>query len=168
MNIVYMSLGSNIGKRESYLQRCLHELTNHASIQIVTVSSIYVTKPVGEIVQRDFLNLVVKIITRLEPEALLDDMQALEKRLDRQRELRWGPRTIDIALLYFNEEQLFTERLTLPHREVLNRLFVIIPLLDCCDASFYEFSNLLINKKRLIEAGEQQVVKWTGGSCDAS
>jgi 2-amino-4-hydroxy-6-hydroxymethyldihydropteridine diphosphokinase len=130
MNTAYLSLGSNMGDRSSLLKTALETLVSAYPIELVNVSSIYETDPVGYTDQDLFLNMVAQIHTRLSPIELLDVCSETEIKLGRKREIHWGPRTIDLDILLFNEENMITERLVIPHPRMFERSFVIIPLLE--------------------------------------
>jgi 2-amino-4-hydroxy-6-hydroxymethyldihydropteridine diphosphokinase len=127
----YLGLGSNVGDSEGHLRTAL-ALLPPAGVEVLAVSSTYVTEPVGEILdQPDFLNAAVRIRTALEPEALLDACKAVEAERGRQFDLpRHSPRPLDVDLLLLGEIELETDRLTLPHPQVRNRRFVLAPLLE--------------------------------------
>jgi 2-amino-4-hydroxy-6-hydroxymethyldihydropteridine diphosphokinase len=127
-SIVYISLGTNVGDRENYLKEAIESLKQHPSMQLESVSSIYETDPVGYIDQPNFLNLVVKIFTSLSPQELLEVTQTIENELGRKREIRWGPRTIDLDILLYNHENIETDQLRIPHPRMFERSFVLIPL----------------------------------------
>lgn len=129
--IGYIGLGSNIGEREAHLRRALNDLAAH-EVGVEAVSSIYETEPTGEILdQPDFLNAAVRIRTELEPGALLDACKAVEAERGRSFAApRHSPRPLDVDLLLLGDLELATPRLTLPHREVTTRRFVLIPLLE--------------------------------------
>jgi 2-amino-4-hydroxy-6-hydroxymethyldihydropteridine diphosphokinase len=127
----YLGLGSNVGDREGHLRAALRLLREHG-VEVEATSSLYETEPVGEILdQPDFLNAVVRVKADLEPEALLDLCKAIEVEQGRMMGApRHGPRPLDIDLLLMGELEFETERLTLPHREVTSRRFVLVPLLE--------------------------------------
>lgn len=127
----YLGLGSNVGDPAGHLRAAV-ELLEAEGIEVDAVSSTYVTEPVGEILdQPDFLNAAVRIRTDLEPEALLDACKRVEAERGRQFDLpRHSPRPLDVDLLLLGDLELSTERLTLPHREVTTRRFVLVPLLE--------------------------------------
>ncbi len=127
----YLGLGSNVGDSEGHLRAALQLLPTYG-VQIIAVSSTYVTEPVGEILdQPDFLNAAVRIRTALEPEALLDACKAVEAERGRQFDLpRHSPRPLDVDLLLLDQIELVSDRLTLPHPQVRNRRFVLAPLLE--------------------------------------
>lgn len=127
-NQAYISLGTNIGDREDFLQKAIHEIEQHVDIKVEQISSIYETDPVGYLDQDAFLNLVIKISTNLTPLELLEVTQNIEQNLGRKRELRWGPRTIDLDILLYNQENIEVEHLRIPHPRMFERSFVLIPL----------------------------------------
>nr|WP_242481366.1 2-amino-4-hydroxy-6-hydroxymethyldihydropteridine diphosphokinase [Bacillus cereus group sp. N31] len=124
----FISLGSNIGDREFYLKKGIEKLGKNPNIRILTESSIYETEPIGYINQSTFLNMVIKIETMLSPLDLLNLTQKIEIELKRKREIRWGPRTLDIDILTYNYEKFETDRLTIPHPRMFERSFVLVPL----------------------------------------
>lgn len=127
-NQAYISLGTNIGDREGFLQKAIREIEQHVDIKVEQISSIYETDPVGYLDQDAFLNLVIKISTNLTPLELLEVTQNIEQNLGRKRELRWGPRTIDLDILLYNQENIEVEHLRIPHPRMFERSFVLIPL----------------------------------------
>jgi len=130
MNKVYIALGTNIEPRDFYLSEALNLLEAHESIAIQQRSSIYETEPVGYLDQADFLNMVIEIQTLLEPIELLDTTQGIEEKLGRTRDIRFGPRTIDLDILLYNQENSTVDRLTLPHPRMSERAFVLVPLAE--------------------------------------
>jgi 2-amino-4-hydroxy-6-hydroxymethyldihydropteridine diphosphokinase len=130
--IGYLGLGSNVGDRRANLQRAI-ELLPARGVDVLVSSSTYDTDPVGEVLdQPDFLNACIRIETALGPEALLDACKDVERELGRDLEggIRHGPRPIDVDLLLLGDTSFASERLTLPHEQVLARRFVLIPLLE--------------------------------------
>lgn len=127
----YLGLGSNVGDPTAHLRAAL-ELLEARGVEIDAVSSTYVTEPVGEILdQPDFLNAAVRVRTDLEPEQLLDVCKAVEAERGRSFDApRHSPRPLDVDLLLLGDLELTTDRLTLPHREVTTRRFVLVPLLE--------------------------------------
>lgn len=131
MRVGYLGLGSNVGDSTGHLRAAV-ELLEANGVEVDAVSSLYVTEPVGEILdQPDFLNAALRIRTELEPEALLDVCKAVEAERGRAFDLpRHSPRPLDVDLLLLGDVELVTDRLTLPHREVTTRRFVLEPLLE--------------------------------------
>ena len=127
---VYLGLGSNIGDRVRFLRHAVACLRQVADIRVTKVSSVYETEPMGVTEQGWFLNAVVEIDTMLPAEALLERTQAIERTLGRVRTHRWGPRTIDLDILLYEDLQVKTDSLAIPHPELHRRAFVMIPLLE--------------------------------------
>lgn len=127
MNTAYIGLGTNIEPRKKYLDEALEQMKK-ASITICKQSSVYETAPVGYADQADFLNMVIEAKTSLSSFSLLERLQEIERMLGRKREIRYGPRTIDLDILLYNQENSEIERLILPHPRMAERAFVLIPL----------------------------------------
>ncbi|HEV2728085.1 MAG TPA: 2-amino-4-hydroxy-6-hydroxymethyldihydropteridine diphosphokinase [Solirubrobacterales bacterium] len=127
----YLGLGSNVGDPAAHLRAAI-ELLEAEGVEVEAVSSTYVTEPVGEVLdQPDFLNAAVRIRTELEPEQLLDACKRVEAERGRSFEApRHSPRPLDVDLLLLGDLELSSDRLTLPHREVTTRRFVLVPLLE--------------------------------------
>lgn len=130
----YIGLGSNLDNpRQQVMNACL-ALKQLPQSRLIAASSLYSSKPVGPQDQPDFINAVAAIDTTLAPEALLDQLQAQEQRQGRVRRRHWGERTIDLDLLLYGEHCILTERLTVPHKELTKRSFVVVPLLEIAPA----------------------------------
>jgi 2-amino-4-hydroxy-6-hydroxymethyldihydropteridine diphosphokinase len=129
-NEVYVALGSNIEDRENHLKRAVIELDRESEIKVANLSSIYETDPVGYEKQEAFLNMVIKIETSLSPLELIGITQRIEVESGRKRDVRWGPRTLDLDILLYNQENIETEQLIVPHPRMDERAFVMIPLLE--------------------------------------
>lgn len=129
--IGYLGLGSNVGDRRANLQAAVNALPRHG-VRVLTSSATYDTDPVGEILdQPAFLNACLRIETALGPEELLDACKSVERELGRPEEyVRHAPREIDVDLLLLGDREYHSQRLTLPHEQVLSRRFVLIPLLE--------------------------------------
>jgi 2-amino-4-hydroxy-6-hydroxymethyldihydropteridine diphosphokinase len=130
VNTAFISLGSNIGDRFSYLKKALTDLVNNYPIEVVNVSSIYETVPVGFTEQDLFLNMAAQLNTELSPFQLLEALLETEKCHGRKRDIHWGPRTIDLDILLYNDENILTEKLVIPHPRLHERSFVVIPLME--------------------------------------
>jgi 2-amino-4-hydroxy-6-hydroxymethyldihydropteridine diphosphokinase len=126
----YLGLGSNLGERLDSLQDAVDRLDREPGLDIVASSRVWETDPIGGPEQPDYLNAVVRARTDLTPFGLLETCQRVETALGRTRELRWGPRTIDIDLLTFDEQRLDVPFLTIPHPRMTQRAFVVLPLLE--------------------------------------
>lgn len=129
-NISYLSIGSNMGDRLHHFKKAIDYIQGDENIRISNISSIYETEPVGYTEQAKFLNAVLKIENSYEPGELLLKCQETEKINGRIRDVRWGPRTIDLDILLYNYENIETESLSVPHPRMLERAFVLIPLLE--------------------------------------
>ena len=130
MAIAYIALGSNLHTPLEQLKRALKALAQLPQTQLMAVSSFYRSKPLGPQDQPDYLNAVVEISTALSPLALLDELQRIENEQGRVRLRRWGERTLDLDILLYGDEIIQTERLTVPHYDMHNREFVIVPLAE--------------------------------------
>ena len=125
----FLGLGSNLGDREANIRESIERLSHHP-IRIEKVSSIYETAPVGLTDQPDFLNAVIEIETDLDPFELLDVVMNVEKELGRVRNIRWGPRVIDIDVLLYDDAIIDTPELVVPHPRMTERAFVMAPLAE--------------------------------------
>lgn len=143
MTRAYLSIGSNVGNRANQLARAVDLLGRRPEITVDRVSPLYETEPVGGVVQDDFYNLAVRLVTRLSPIELLDWLHVIEQTGGRQRLIHWGPRTIDLDLLLYGHRHQQTASLTLPHPEMFNRRFVLTPLLTVAtpaDAAYWQLA----------------------------
>ena len=126
-NITYIGLGSNLGDSRQILTEAVQKLATLGQVQ---TSKLYQSPPMGPQDQPNYLNAVVRLDTELEALALLDELQRLEQESGRVRLRHWGERTLDLDLLIYADANIQNERLTVPHVGVLERDFVVIPLLD--------------------------------------
>ncbi|MCB1758034.1 MAG: 2-amino-4-hydroxy-6-hydroxymethyldihydropteridine diphosphokinase [Gammaproteobacteria bacterium] len=127
---IYIALGSNQDEPVVQIDRALATLDAHPDVQVVAVSRLYRTPPWGVVDQPPFVNAAARLASELPPEALLDVLVGIEQAAGRQREQRWGPRSLDLDLLLYGDRQLDTPRLQLPHPRMHERAFVLVPLLD--------------------------------------
>ena len=130
MTTAFVGIGSNLGDRETNLERALELLAAEDGIEIAAVSEIRETEPVGPVEQGPFLNGAARLETSLAARALLACLLAVENRLGRVREERWGPRTIDLDLLLYGDEQIDEPGLSVPHPRLHERRFALEPLAD--------------------------------------
>lgn len=130
INKVFLALGSNMGNREDNLTKAVSAVSGTEETRLLKVSNIYETKPVGFTEQDDFLNMAALIETGLSPLKLLDKLQEVETAMGRVREVRWGPRTVDIDILLYDDIKMNAQRLTIPHPRMFERAFVMVPLRD--------------------------------------
>lgn len=126
----YLSIGSNMGNREQYLRDAVSALQGNSYIRHVRVSDFIETEPYGYVSQDKFLNGAVALETTETPEGLLHILQQIEAEGQRERKIHWGPRTIDLDLLLYDDRVMQTEELTLPHPEMHKRFFVLEPLVQ--------------------------------------
>lgn len=130
MNKAYLGLGTNMGDKQAYLKEACKIISDNTNINIVKISKVYKTKAWGYTNQDDFLNICIEVDTNLSPEELLEVCHEVENKLNRVRVIRWGPRTIDVDILFFNNIISTDENLILPHPRIKERAFVLIPLMD--------------------------------------
>ncbi|MBU4310614.1 2-amino-4-hydroxy-6-hydroxymethyldihydropteridine diphosphokinase [bacterium] len=131
MAIAYIGLGSNLGRKKANIRRAIKLLGEKKDVKILKVSSLYETEPVGYVKQDWFVNAVLKAETNLTPRQLLAVLKEIEKQLKRKKAfLKWGPRTIDLDILFYNNLKLKTKDLVIPHPEMHKRAFVLIPLME--------------------------------------
>jgi 2-amino-4-hydroxy-6-hydroxymethyldihydropteridine diphosphokinase len=130
--IAYLSFGSNQGDRLGHLQQALRLLIDHPQIRLLSASSFYETEPVGFVDQPWFVNAAVALETTLPPDELLGACQAVEQRLGRKRDpkLRFGPRSMDIDILFYGDEVIEEPDLIVPHPRLHQRASMLVPLLE--------------------------------------
>ena len=128
----YLGLGSNLGDKQNNIKEAIRKISSLESVEIKRTSSIIVTEPYGKTDQPDFLNCVIELDTGLLPEELLKKCLDIENQLGRVRNEKWGPRTIDIDLLFYEDKIINSEVLVLPHPELHKREFVLISLNELC------------------------------------
>jgi 2-amino-4-hydroxy-6-hydroxymethyldihydropteridine diphosphokinase len=126
----YLGLGSNLGERVEYLQMAVDGLAATGGVEVIAVSRVYETEPVGGPEQPDYLNAVVAVDTTLAPRDLLEVAQRLEREAQRVRKERWGPRTLDVDILLFGDDEVDEPDLVIPHPRWRERDFVMAPLAD--------------------------------------
>lgn len=132
---IYLSLGSNMGNSRGNLLQAIGQI-NVLGIKVYKVSGIYVTEPIGYKDQGDFYNMVLVAKTTFSALESLAICQRVEERMGRTRAIPWGPRVIDIDILYYGEEIVDIPELTIPHREIGERAFVLIPLREVAPEKF--------------------------------
>ena len=127
-HIAYLSIGSNMGDKRKYLQDGIEYIANNENIRVLAVSELIETKPYGGVEQDDFLNGAVKLETLLNPHELLQLLHEAENAAGRVRTVRWGPRTLDMDILLYDDLTINEEDLKIPHPDMMNRDFVLRPL----------------------------------------
>ncbi|MEW5761866.1 MAG: 2-amino-4-hydroxy-6-hydroxymethyldihydropteridine diphosphokinase [Bacillota bacterium] len=130
MTIAYVGVGSNVGDRRWFVREALRLLDEVPGVKVRRVAPLYLTAPVGDVAQEWFLNTVAEIDTVLPPQKLLSALLAIEARLGRVRTRRWGPRTVDLDLLLYDDAEIRTPELTVPHPRLTGRAFAVVPLAD--------------------------------------
>ena len=130
MATAYIGFGSNVANRSGNITDALKYLQANENIGIEKVSGLYETQPVGFLDQDDFINGVVCVETNFNPLDLLAACLSIEKKLGRRRSIRWGPRTIDLDILLYDELVRHSQKLTIPHKELAHRRFVLQPLAE--------------------------------------
>ena len=158
-NKVYLSLGSNIGNRQEYIESAIELVGKTEGIKILKKSGLYETSPVGYVEQDLFLNAVIKIKTDFSEREILKIINKIENELDRKREIRWGPRTIDIDILIFSDKKINETDLIIPHKEMLNGLFVLVPLIEIYDGEYFEKEKIIERIEELVAVGNQKIEK---------
>ncbi|MFD2230797.1 2-amino-4-hydroxy-6-hydroxymethyldihydropteridine diphosphokinase [Alkalimarinus sediminis] len=129
-NTVYIGLGSNLNEPAKQLETALRTLAELPNCELIRHSSFYCSKPVGPQDQPDFVNAAAQISTTLSPESLLKQLQLIEQGQGRIKKRHWGERTIDLDILLFNSDLIDLPELSIPHKEIGNRDFVLKPLLE--------------------------------------
>lgn len=127
---VYIALGSNIGDSKKYLDDAVSQLNELSNTSVVKCSKYYVTSPYGMVEQDDFLNGCLELKTLLAPEELLEELHRIEQNAGRERVVHWGPRTLDLDIIFYDDLVLEMEELCIPHVEMHKRTFVLEPLHD--------------------------------------
>ncbi|NPV26942.1 MAG: 2-amino-4-hydroxy-6-hydroxymethyldihydropteridine diphosphokinase [Firmicutes bacterium] len=130
----FIGLGSNLGDKAAYLNSALEKLRQVPGISVIQVSSFYETPPWGYQEQDWFLNAVVEIQTELKPEELLIKLQEIETSMGRMRSIRWGPRTIDLDILLYDQLVIERQDLKIPHPGLAEREFALVPLAEIAPA----------------------------------
>ncbi|MEZ4600879.1 MAG: 2-amino-4-hydroxy-6-hydroxymethyldihydropteridine diphosphokinase [Syntrophotaleaceae bacterium] len=147
MVTAYLALGANLGNRRASLAGARRALANKPGIRVVAKSCLYETDPVGGPPdQKQFLNAVLKIETELEADRLLETCLEVEKQFGRRRVGHWGPRTLDVDLLFYGSEVFSKKQLTVPHPRLHERAFVLAPLLDVAPGLRHPVLNRTINE----------------------
>jgi dihydroneopterin aldolase/2-amino-4-hydroxy-6-hydroxymethyldihydropteridine diphosphokinase len=126
----YLSIGSNIGDREQFLKNAVKKLDNRSDSFVTKVSGFIETEPYGNVQQDKFLNGCLELRTLLAPSELLKRANEIEQEEGRVRTLHWGPRTLDIDILLYDNETVYTDDLKIPHIDMHNRMFVLGPLCE--------------------------------------
>jgi len=169
-NKVYLGLGSNKGNRLVNLNKALLMLNDDSGCKVVACSSVYETLPFGGIEQPDFLNAVCLCSVSISPVELFELVKRVELKIGRTYSEKWGTREIDIDILLYNDLIYEDERLTIPHKGVLKRDFVVIPLMELDENIVYPGENIKLKdiifddgNKFIIKKIEANLLNITGG-----
>ena len=157
MNKFYLSLGSNLGERENNLARAMEELEKRG-VKILRRSSIYETEPVEIREQAWFLNCAIEIETELQSQQLMSGLLEIELELGRRREIKYGPRTIDLDILLQGDSIVNTPQLTIPHPKIAERRFVLVPLAEIAPQAMHPVLHRAI-AELLAECPDQSEVR---------
>jgi dihydroneopterin aldolase/2-amino-4-hydroxy-6-hydroxymethyldihydropteridine diphosphokinase len=129
-HIAYIGIGSNIGDKLKNCEKAISEILRLDRHKLLAKSSLFRTQPMGYTSQDWFVNGVIKIETDLEAHELLQALKTIESQLGREKTLRWGPRTMDLDVLFFDDIEVHNEELQIPHPLIQNRQFVLVPLAE--------------------------------------
>lgn len=160
----YVALGSNMGDRDGWLELGRGGLEGHPACRDVKMASLYASVPYGGVEQEDFVNSALSLRTLLSPYELLDVLQGLEQEAGRERLVHWGPRTLDLDLLFYDDLVLDDPRLRVPHPDMENRDFVLLPLCELAPAYRHPLTHKTVRQmlEELRARGEGQVTGRNG------
>lgn len=162
MNLIYLSLGSNLSYPLHQIETALTAIDAIPYTTRIATSSLYRTPPYGNLDQPDYLNVAVGLETSLQPDALLDHTQHIEIEQGRIRKNeRWEPRTLDIDIMLFGEQVINTSRLTVPHYDMHNRAFMIVPLIEIAPHLSLPNGGALADLLVLAELGHSNIRTWS-------
>ena len=130
MKDVILSIGSNLGNRIEFLKSSIKNIRLLANTTIANISDVYETEPIGVSKQGNYLNCIVYLKTDLSPYDLLTEINGIEKMYKRERMIKWGPRTLDIDIIDYDNKTVNTKQLTLPHPRMHKRRFVLLPMTE--------------------------------------
>lgn len=126
----YIALGSNMGEKEKYLDMALEEFSNNPKMRLLKTADYIETEPYGGVEQDVFVNSICKVETLYSPYDVLDELHRIEQLADRKREIHWGPRTLDLDIIYYDDLVMTDDDLIIPHADMENRTFVLKPLCE--------------------------------------
>ncbi|PIW69036.1 MAG: 2-amino-4-hydroxy-6-hydroxymethyldihydropteridine diphosphokinase [Ignavibacteriales bacterium CG12_big_fil_rev_8_21_14_0_65_30_8] len=143
-NIVYIGIGSNQGDKLTNIKKAITSIEKLDSTNVGVCSSIYLTKPYGYLDQDDFLNMVIKISTEKDLALLHRELNKIEDKIGRNKTIKWGPRQIDLDILFFNDIIYTDDQITVPHKGIIKRDFVMVPLIEIDSNLIHPALNLKI------------------------
>ena len=169
LNIAYIGIGSNEGDRLNYIKRSISFICELEDCEVTAVSSLYETSPFGGVNQENFFNAVLKISTSFNPKQLFNKLKEIEDKLGRVQLEKWGPRKIDLDILFFNDLIFSDEIITLPHKGLIYRDFVLVPLIEIeqeimhpvFNKKLSEFIDLLETRNIINKFSESQLLEET-------
>ena len=129
-NVAYIGIGSNVGVQINKIDSAVELIDESDCCEVTEVSSIYESLPYGKVKQEDFFNAVIEIKTYFKPKELFYFLKSVEKRVGRKLAEKWGPREIDLDILFYNDLIYSDEGIKIPHKDLLNRDFVVVPLIE--------------------------------------
>ena len=158
-NNAFIGIGSNVGDKIRNCKRAIAEITQHEQNSLIAQSSLYKTEPIGYTQQDWFINCAIEIETSLTAYELLHVLENIELSMGRKRSFKWGPRIIDLDILFFNEEIHQCEELTVPHPELEKRAFVLVPLCEIAGDYIHPVLKKSISQLMAQLEGEQGIEK---------
>ena len=159
-NAVFISLGANLGPARENLARAIRSIKKRC--RVLAVSSLYESDPVGPQDQPKFTNAVIKAETDLSPFELLDCLKTIEKEIGRKKTKRWGPRVIDLDIIFYGDLVISTDSLVIPHPRAHERRFVLEPLLEIDPAAWHPAKKMAV-KDICSGLGDSQAISKTDG-----
>lgn len=159
---VYLSFGSNVGNPTGHINEAISMLKNPYAIRNVKRSELFVTKPYGPVEQNDFVNGCLEMETYMDPEELVEYIHEIEDYFERDRSIHWGPRPIDLDIVFYDDEIYNSKALTIPHADMENRMFVLEPLSQLCPGKRHPVWGKTVAqlKKELSErGGDEDILK---------
>ena len=159
MTVAYIGLGSNMDSPRQHIKKAIQELNELPGSKVTLTSSFYQSKPFGPQDQDDYINAVAQIETGLNALELLDHLQDIENAHGRTRELHWGPRTLDLDILMYGDDIIKDKRLTVPHNEMLNRAFVLVPLAEITSDCTIPGAGLIDNYLKKINCEDLEILE---------
>lgn len=161
VNNIFLGLGSNKGDRIKFLLNAVEKIKHNTKCILVNSSSVYETTPYGNIDQENFFNAVISISSDLSPDELFDFIKQIEQELGRfELNKKWGPREIDIDILFYNQLIYIKDNLIIPHSEVLKRDFVLVPLIEIAPEFIHPVEGKQLSELSLAEIESHIVTKF--------
>jgi len=159
---VYLSFGSNMGNPKGHINEAITMLKDPYAIRNVKVSELFVTKPYGPVEQNDFVNGCLEMETYMDPEELVTYIHEIEDYFERDRSIHWGPRPIDLDIVFFDDYVYNSKTLTIPHADMENRMFVLEPLSQLCPGRRHPVWGKTVSQLRkelLANGGEEDILR---------